>query len=232
MAYGSILGQRPNLSGYVTTEQLNQILANYVTNSNLSGQLDNYVTNTSLSSQLGNYVTNNTLNTQLDNYLELSGGTMTGQLNMGNQKIINVPDGVNNGDAVNFGQLSNVTNEKFFSDAGLSLNKQLTGNFTTPSNPGSSYNFQYLITNLSTSISYFDLKFFIITTGYYYGDSGYSYSPNIIGKLYASGNDISDTTITNGISLYFGGTHLSLGFRISSAIFANSKIYYNLKIYQ
>lgn len=128
MAYGNILGQRPNLSGYVTTEQLNQILSNYVTNSNLSGQLNNYVTNTSLSSQLGNYVTNNALNTQLDNYLELSGGTMTGQLDMGSKKIINVPDGVDNGDAVNFGQLNDTINGSIpFANSGLTFLGRYTG---------------------------------------------------------------------------------------------------------
>lgn len=115
MAYGNIMGQRPNLSGYVTTEQLNQILANYVTH-------------TSLSSQLGNYVTNNALNTQLDNYLELSGGTMTGQLDMGSQKIINVPNGVNNGDAVNFEQLNNLIDTMIpFANSGLTFVKRVTG---------------------------------------------------------------------------------------------------------
>lgn len=155
MAYGSILGQRPNLSGYVTTEQLNQILANYVTNSNLSGQLDNYVTNTSLSSQLGNYVTNNTLNAQLDNYLELSGGTMTGQLDMGSQKIINVPDGVNNGDAVNFGQLNDSVNGSIpFANSGLTFLGRYTGvrtnnNSATITTTGNIVNYSF-ISNLNT----------------------------------------------------------------------------------
>lgn len=43
---------------------------------------------------------------QLKQYLPLNGGTMTGSINMGNQKITRLADGTNDADAVNLGQLT------------------------------------------------------------------------------------------------------------------------------
>lgn len=48
--------------------------------------------------------------------LDLSGGTMTGAINMGSHKITNLPDGTADGDAVNLGQVSGMisTNTAYF----------------------------------------------------------------------------------------------------------------------
>lgn len=48
----------------------------------------------------------NTLTTNLGNYLPLAGGTMSGAINMGSNKITSVTSGTNTGEAVQFGQLS------------------------------------------------------------------------------------------------------------------------------
>ena len=48
------------------------------------------------------------LNQEFDKYLPLSGGTMTGSINMGNKKITRLADGTNDVDAVNLRQLRHV----------------------------------------------------------------------------------------------------------------------------
>ena len=67
-----------DLSGYVTTSDLNTALADYVTDSDLntilsnyvtSSDLNNYVTTSDLNTTLGNYVTDSDLNTTLGDYV-------------------------------------------------------------------------------------------------------------------------------------------------------------------
>ena len=252
MAYGSILGQTPNLSDYVTNDQLTTKLNNYLPlnggtmtgNINMNRKrLNNVPTPTSslqaankqyVDNQLSNYVTNNSLSDQLNNYLELSGGTMTGSLNMNGQKITNIPDGVNSGDAVNFGQLSDISDADLFNLSGLSVVKESSGNFTTSSYSSGSYFYESpTIITLSTrgsTLRYFKLKFLIVQVGYYYGSSsGYSYNPSYTGVLYTAGNGNNPTNITNNISLVT--SRLNVSFHISSSIFANAKFYYNIKEY-
>ena len=81
MANGAILGQTPNLTDYVTTEQLNQQIA-------------------SLNEQITQ------LNNRFGNYLALSGGTMTGSIAMSSRKITGLANGSASNDAVNYGQLT------------------------------------------------------------------------------------------------------------------------------
>lgn len=62
------------------------------------------------------------------NALLKSGGTMTGQINMNSQKITNVANGTNSGDAVNYGQLNNLSNKYIpFSGSGLNFIGRYTG---------------------------------------------------------------------------------------------------------
>ena len=91
MAHGAILGQTPTIdtSTLVTQDSLTNTLNNYVTTSALNNRLNNYATTASLK-----------------NYLLKSGGTMTGQLNMGKHKITNLANGTANTDAATVGQLN------------------------------------------------------------------------------------------------------------------------------
>ena len=58
-----------DLSGYVTTSDLNTALADYVETSDLNTLLADYVTDTELSTTLADYVTNSSLSTTLSNYV-------------------------------------------------------------------------------------------------------------------------------------------------------------------
>lgn len=58
-----------------------------------------------ISSIPSQYITETELNTALDDYVAKSGSTMSGALNMGNNKITNLSNGTNDGDAVNKKQL-------------------------------------------------------------------------------------------------------------------------------
>lgn len=91
MAHGTILGQTPTID-----------TSTLVTQDSLTNTLNNYVTTSTLNSRLNNYATTASLN----NYLLRSGGTMTGQLNMGNNKITNLANGTANMDAATVGQLN------------------------------------------------------------------------------------------------------------------------------
>ena len=91
MAHGSILGQ----TSTIDTSTL-------VTHDSLTNTLNNYVTTSALNSRLNNYATTASLN----NYLLRSGGTMTGRLNMGNNKITNLANGTADTDAATVGQLN------------------------------------------------------------------------------------------------------------------------------
>lgn len=104
MAHGAILGQTPTIdtSTLVTQDSLTNTLNNYVTTSALNNKLSSYVTTSALNSRLNNYATTASLN----NYLLRSGGTMTGRLNMGNNKITNLANGTANTDAATVGQLN------------------------------------------------------------------------------------------------------------------------------
>ena len=62
------------------------------------------------------------LQTQIDGKVSKSGDTMSGVLNMGNNKIVDVANGVNTKDAVNKGQL----------DAGLGYTAHLTVYYGRP----------------------------------------------------------------------------------------------------
>ena len=84
MAHGAILGQMPTID-----------TSTLVTQDSLTNTLNNYVTTSALNSRLSNYATTASLN----NYLLKSGGTMTGQLNMGRNKITNLADGTADTDA-------------------------------------------------------------------------------------------------------------------------------------
>lgn len=55
------LSDKPDLTQYITTTSLNQVLQNYTTDQELTDSLTNYVTNTSLSNTLNNYVTSEDL---------------------------------------------------------------------------------------------------------------------------------------------------------------------------
>lgn len=55
------LSDKPDLTQYITTTSLNQVLQNYTTDQELTDSLTNYVTNTSLSNTLNNYVTSDDL---------------------------------------------------------------------------------------------------------------------------------------------------------------------------
>lgn len=85
------------LENYVTSAGLSEQLANYVTSEGLTEQLANYVTSESLTEQLANYATT----AQLANYLPLSGGTMSGAIAMGNNKITGLAAPTDDGDAAN-----------------------------------------------------------------------------------------------------------------------------------
>ena len=78
MAHGAILGQMPTIdtSTLVTQDSLTNTLSNYATTASLN------------------------------NYLLKSGGAMTGQLNMGRNKITNLADGTVSTDAATVGQLN------------------------------------------------------------------------------------------------------------------------------
>ena len=58
-----------------------------------------------ISSIPSEYVTDTELNTALGSYLPKAGGTMSGSVNMGSNKLTNVANGTSNGDAVNKKQL-------------------------------------------------------------------------------------------------------------------------------
>ena len=49
-------------------------------------------------------------NPNLDNYLELSGGTMSGAINMGSNRITNLRSGSSGTDAVNYNQVNEAIN--------------------------------------------------------------------------------------------------------------------------
>lgn len=63
------LSNKPDLSQYITTTSLNQVLQNYTTDQELTDSLANYVTATNLTSTLENYVTDSELNTTLNDYV-------------------------------------------------------------------------------------------------------------------------------------------------------------------
>lgn len=63
------LSDKPDLSQYITTTSLNQVLQNYTTDQELTDTLANYVTNTNLTSILENYVTDSELSTTLNDYV-------------------------------------------------------------------------------------------------------------------------------------------------------------------
>ncbi len=88
------------VNGLITTG-----LTNYVTNSALSTTLIGYVTNSSLTSTLSGYATTSGVTSSLANYLPLIGGTMSGGINMGANKITNLTAGSSASDAVRFDQI-------------------------------------------------------------------------------------------------------------------------------
>lgn len=134
MAHGVILGQTPTLD-----------TSTLVTQDSLTNTLNNYVTTSALNSRLNNYATTASLN----NYLLRSGGTMTGRLNMGNNKITNVANGVADTDAATVGQLNaavvssgpqydHPTGNRHFDFYGLFVFLQSNISSSTPIDPGES----------------------------------------------------------------------------------------------
>lgn len=85
------------LANYVTTTSLNSTLSGYVTSANLTTILEGYVT----SETLNNYVTKSSLSEQLENYLPLAGGTMSGAISMGSNKVTDVATPTDDNDAAN-----------------------------------------------------------------------------------------------------------------------------------
>ena len=103
------------LNNYVTKTSLSEQLANYVTSAGLSEQLANYVTSQALTERLANYVTSEKLTeqlanyattAQLANYLPLAGGTMSGAIAMGGNKITGLAEPTEDGDAVRLQDIS------------------------------------------------------------------------------------------------------------------------------
>lgn len=99
----------------------------------------------------------NTINKYIGNaLLPLSGGTMTGSINMGNQKITKLADGTNDTDAVNLGQLNKLASGrvKIYTVA-------ITGNTTQLFHNATTDTYYYLYTGSAMFTDSTDIKSFI-----------------------------------------------------------------------
>lgn len=144
------------------------------------------------------------------NALLKSGGTMTGQINMNSQKITNVANGTNSGDAVNYGQLN--TTSHGLVNSGLKFYKSYAGRLTSSN---------YVILDNIGTVPFFVKVEWIKNTS----DSSYNTSSSLICFTgYTQNRTIDTFTLNCNYATY----QLSIG---DSDATAMGNTYYYVEVY-
>lgn len=141
----------------------------------------------------------NTLTSNQANYLPLSGGTMSGQINMGSNKIISTTGGTNTGEVITYNQSNSVNGST--ANSGGSVGSVTQGTISTPDfrtnavtniqNTGSGTSGGLLSTTaLSRTITTIGKPVLILAT---------------LSRQYSGGTPLVDVNISRGSSAVLGG---------------------------
>lgn len=124
------------------------------------------------------------IQSQLDAKLNLSGGTMSGQLNMGSQKIVSLSAGTGTGDAVNYDQVMLLSGVNAMG-AAMDMGSHQIHNVSDPSSAQDAATMHYF-TAIATSV---------VPAGdstYNIGANGFSFQNGYIKQLYDAGGNLAE----------------------------------------